>query len=454
MKYIFWGLGEFLKSRVAWVDFSDIVCIVDKNTSSCNETFHGVSVVAPEKLKVYQYDGIIITSIKYFDEIAHELLFQHGVDINKIWGWQYYYKLVTNELISQKQTLYKLIKDVCSKFEIQDILDVNGDLVDCLSSFQFKIDTVISTDEYQNFGYSKVWKDKAEINKKYEIELINKYSTEKIVAKWTVESHNKSNEEISTILNYQGYLFDIQANKNEEIHIYEVTHKRFLPINVPGYYPIHAGKTNELDFGYIGDNIGDNISIYNALINEGTALYWIWKNDTADIVGLNHYRRFFSSLLNPNWAVQEIEIYMILDKYEMIVAEPFIDWEGSVKKRLKNSICEEAFVEGYEKLCDVFGKRSAIEQQVFKDVFEGKLMYSCNMFITTRELLDQYCNWLFPIVFELIETVEIKEQWDNYSKRVIGFIAERLLTVWIVLTKCKVKELPIIKTDNNGPYGK
>ena len=53
----------------------------------------------------------------------------------------------------------------------------------------------------------------------------------------------------------------------------------------------------------------------------------------------------------------------------------------------------------------------------------------------------------------MIDRVAIKDDWDMYSKRVIGFWAERMLTVWLLYTGYRIEELPVIVTDDGVPYG-
>ena len=54
----------------------------------------------------------------------------------------------------------------------------------------------------------------------------------------------------------------------------------------------------------------------------------------------------------------------------------------------------------------------------------------------------------------MIDEVEIDEEWDAYTKRVIGFWAEALFTVWLCITDYTIMELPLHITDNGKPYGR
>ena len=51
------------------------------------------------------------------------------------------------------------------------------------------------------------------------------------------------------------------------------------------------------------------------------------------------------------------------------------------------------------------------------------------MFIARKEILEKYCEWLFPILQFCEEKIGSKS--DSYQNRYIGFLAERLLTVFL-----------------------
>ena len=52
-----------------------------------------------------------------------------------------------------------------------------------------------------------------------------------------------------------------------------------------------------------------------------------------------------------------------------------------------------------------------------------------NMFIMRRDILNHYCEWIFPIL-EYCEAM-CEQKGDVYQNRYIGFLAERLMTVYL-----------------------
>ena len=69
-----------------------------------------------------------------------------------------------------------------------------------------------------------------------------------------------------------------------------------------------------------------------------------------------------------------------------------------------------------------------------------------NMFVTNYNNFDKYCDWLFSILFEVESRIQISS--DIYQSRVFGFMAERLLNLYIFHNRFSVKYLPVIKIDN------
>ena len=71
----------------------------------------------------------------------------------------------------------------------------------------------------------------------------------------------------------------------------------------------------------------------------------------------------------------------------------------------------------------------------------------CNMFIMRKELLDEYCAWLFDILFEVEKRLDISS-YSEYDRRVFGFLGERLLDVWVETNKLQYKEVPVINLED------
>jgi hypothetical protein len=61
-----------------------------------------------------------------------------------------------------------------------------------------------------------------------------------------------------------------------------------------------------------------------------------------------------------------------------------------------------------------------------------------NMAVMKRPLFDDYCAWLFDILFELERRLDISS-YSPYDARVFGFVAERLLDVYIEAKKNPIR---------------
>ena len=84
-----------------------------------------------------------------------------------------------------------------------------------------------------------------------------------------------------------------KQSKPLDIKIIIAAHKKYRMPQDDIYVPLHVGAEGKDSIGYQGDNTGDNISNLNPYFCELTGMYCMWKNLTADYLGLAHYRRHF-----------------------------------------------------------------------------------------------------------------------------------------------------------------
>ena len=78
--------------------------------------------------------------------------------------------------------------------------------------------------------------------------------------------------------------------------------------------------------------------------------------------------------------------------------------------------------------------------QDFDNVLNKKSGHILNMFVMRYDLFLSYCQWLFNILFELEKHLNLKG-YSQYQQRVYGYLAERLLDVWLCHNKLNYKEI-------------
>ena len=208
--------------------------------------------------------------------------------------------------------------------------------------------------------------------------------------------------------------------------IYIVKHNEdiYVPL-MKNYKYINVGKMYE-------DNGRDNINYLNPYINETTALYDLWKNHNDDIIGMIHYRRIFLDLSKDNvLSFNKAKEYLDMSSKDLICTYYHAFDNSTIYDYFKYTISiitPEALpiVEKY------MNKLKSIDKNIIKYFKTKDRFIARNMFIARKEVIDRYCEWLFPFIIPLTEEF-VKEDLENVGDqtRMIGHLVERLFSYWI-----------------------
>lgn len=237
-----------------------------------------------------------------------------------------------------------------------------------------------------------------------------------------------------------------------KVSIYVLTHKKFDYEDDSLYIPILNGSESlDDDFGYLRDDSGDNISSLNEFYAELTGEYWVWKNSNADIIGFCHYRRFFAKNILLNEKIDKKEIEDILTDFDIIMPKRKNLTETNIEN-ISGSYNDFGYgtkPEEYEKLRKIIKNFYPDYLDAFDEVLNSKWCWWYNVFICNKNLADEYFAWLFDI----LKMMQNEINFDEYeNKRVLGFLSERLLTVFVRKNNLKVKENYLIFTESKMPH--
>lgn len=284
------------------------------------------------------------------------------------------------------------------------------------------------------------------------------------------------------------------VENNNKVTIACSTHKEFNLIRHDAILPVHAGRqisdeiskdnylnSSSLDWLHkntIGDDTGENISNKNRSYCELSALFWLWKNRKSDYMGLCHYRRYlaldvkfpqvkYGHSEHDNGCIKIKDLtkenfdkigyddnyFNCIKDYDAIFMKPI-----TLPAQIKNNYHAMQLCPDYHVMEDVDLMISIIKQKypqmeaaVNKYMFNSRKEYLYNCFIMKYDLFENFCSWLFDVLFECESKIDI----SNYSirqARVIGLLAERLVGIWItwlnLQNKYKIKETPLCYFEN------
>lgn len=194
--------------------------------------------------------------------------------------------------------------------------------------------------------------------------------------------------------------------------------------------PIQVGAALcEERIANILDCDGDNISERNGNYSELTALYWIWKNrlnhawskDTRGYYGLCHYRRYLD--------LSEDDVLRLADN-DVDVVLPFpMPYEPDIEEHHKRYLKDSDWDALLRALTELQPEYAAN----FPDILKQRYLYNYNILIARKNVLRDYCEWLFPV---LTRTEELSvPQGKDRKDRYIGYMGETLLTLYFMVNK-------------------
>ena len=204
------------------------------------------------------------------------------------------------------------------------------------------------------------------------------------------------------------------------------------------YTPLFVGRNGRKTFGFNSDDsIEDNISSKNKDYCELTGLYWMWKSHPADIIGLCHYRRYFKS--DSGKLIEKEDIIQYLKDYDLIMPRKSELIKGSYWETYKDHyLLNSLYITQ-----DIIEKHYPEYLETFNNLLSKGKFSNYNMFIAPREIIDDYCSWLFPILAEVESRINVDE-----NPRVFGLISEAIFNVWVEFNQLNVKECDIYYLGN------
>lgn len=224
-------------------------------------------------------------------------------------------------------------------------------------------------------------------------------------------------------------------------------HKQYWLPDDPVYLPMQVGAAiHSADLAIVRDDTGDHISGKNAAFSELTALYWLWKNHDADVYGLCHYRRYF--VLRRAGAKKEriltaAEAEKLMDGVDVVVPTPRV---YAIETNYSQYIHSHHAAD-LDTTRQIIAERHPGCLAAYDRVMKRRWGRRFNMFLMRKAQFENYCAWLFDILFELEKRLDTSG-YNEKDSRVFGYVAERLMDVWLEYAQPRYRQARVVNLES------
>lgn len=231
--------------------------------------------------------------------------------------------------------------------------------------------------------------------------------------------------------------------KTTKTTIIVVTHKPYWMPADTAYLPLFVGSKGKEtpDSAWQRDDEGESISEKNATFCELTGHYWLWKNIRAEVYGLCHYRRYFGRRLGKKRKriLSGDQIDLIMSNCDVLLPKKRYYWIETNRSQYIHAHHEEELTLTKQLLSHLKPDYLA----AWDRTMDSRSGHRFNMFVMRKNPFQAYSMWLFDILFELEKRLDISA-YSPKDRRVFGYVAERLLDVWLSQQSLCVHECPVV----------
>nr|WP_321152053.1 DUF4422 domain-containing protein [uncultured Acetatifactor sp.] len=177
---------------------------------------------------------------------------------------------------------------------------------------------------------------------------------------------------------------------------------------------------------------GENISEKNVNYSELTALYWMWKNrlNTPSVkaqyeyYGLVHYRRVLE--------FTDDDVLRLADNGVDVVLPYPMPYEPDIEAHHNRYLKEEDWNAVQNAVSGLYPEYG----DFFPHVLKQRYLYNYNIVLAKKNVLAEYCDWLFPIL-EQLEENSVPRGADR-ADRYVGYAGETLATLYFMYNRDKL----------------